>query len=145
MEGRSKPCNVVEGRIRIACPRCQKKRYAAVPTGGRKKSFRCTCGLSTVFVLNFRTSSRESTSGKGLIFLLNGRSYPIYLCDLSLGGLGFNIPPQYIRNVSCGQEISIKYRSLSGVSVQRKLRIKSIDNNRVGAEFIDRHRAAASW
>lgn len=145
MQGKSLTCNVIEGRIRIVCPRCQKKRYVAVPAGGRKKSIRCTCGLSTMYTLNFRSTVRESTSGKAVVFLTNGRQCPVYLCDLSMGGLGFNIPPQYARALSSGQEVSVKYRALTGAMVQRKLRIKSVTSNRVGAEFLDGYRPAASW
>jgi len=80
---------------------------------------------------------RESTCGKAFIILPNGRECPIYLCDISLGGVGFNIPIQYSRTISNGQDLRIKYRSLTGSSVMRKIRIKNIINNRAGAEFLD--------
>ena len=88
---------------------------------------------------------RESTSGKAVVFLTNGRQRPVYLCDLSMGGLGLKIPLRYARALTCGQEVSIKCRALTGAMVQRKLRIKSVTSNRVGAEFLDGYRPTASW
>lgn len=144
MRGRAKACNVVEGRIRVTCPRCERKWYLAVPAGTRKKSVRCTCGMSSQYTLNHRTALREATCGKGLLFLANGRQCPVYLSDLSLGGVGFSVPHQYVRTITAGQEAQIKYRSLSGSSVQRKIRIRSVANTRIGGQFLDT-RHTASW
>jgi hypothetical protein len=88
---------------------------------------------------------RESTSGKAVVFLTNGRQRPVYLCDLSMGGLGLKIPPQYARALTCSQKVSIKCRALTGAMVQRKLKIKSITTKRVAAEFLDGYRPTASW
>ena len=145
MHGRSKTCNVVEGRIRVSCPRCERKWYLAVGGGVRKKSVRCTCGLSTQYTLNHRTALRESTCGKALLFLANGRQCPVYLCDMSLGGVGFNVPHQYVRAIATGQEVQIKYRAMNGSSLQRKIRICSVANTRVGAQFLDVRHSAASF
>ena len=137
MHGRSQTYTVKDGRIRVLCSRCAKKRYVAIPQGVRKKTVRCTCGQSALCTLNHRASVRESTSGKAFVILLNGRECPIYLCDISLGGVGFNVPTQYSRTIANGQDLRIKYRSMTGSSVLRKIRIKSISNNRAGAEFLD--------
>jgi hypothetical protein len=98
---------------------------------------RCICGQSTLYTLNHRASVRESTCGKAFVILLNGRECPIYLCDISLGGVGFNVPTQYSRTIANGQDLRIKYRSMTGSAVLRKIRIKNIINNRAGAEFLD--------
>ena len=137
MPGRSQTCTVKDGRIRVTCSRCSKKQYVAIPTGLRKKTVRCTCGQSTLYTLNHRASVRESTCGKAFVILQNGRECPIYLCDLSLGGIGFNVPTQYSRAIATGQDLRIKYRSMIGSTVLRKIRIKSLTNNRAGAEFLD--------
>ena len=145
MRGRAKTCNVVEGRIRVSCPRCERKWYLAVPAGIRRKSVRCTCGMSTQYTLNHRAAMRETTCGKALLFLASGRQCPVYLCDLSLGGVGFNVPPQYVRALAAGQEGQLKYRAMHGSSMQRRIRIRSVANTRVGAQFLDNRFAAASW
>lgn len=142
---KSKDCNVVEGRIRIACPRCGKKKFVAVNGGLRKKSIRCLCGMSTMYTLNHRAASRESNCGKALVFLASGRSCPAYLADISLGGIGFNIPHQYVRSIATGQDLMIKFRALSGVTIQRRIRIKSVVGHRIGAQFLDGIHTAISW
>ncbi|MBM9536636.1 PilZ domain-containing protein [Desulfobulbus alkaliphilus] len=137
MHGRSQTCTVKNGRIRVLCNRCGKKRYLTVPAGLRKKSVRCMCGMSAFYTLNHRAFPRESTCGKALVFLANGRQIPVYLCDSSLGGIGFNVPPQHSRSMATNQDLSIKFRSGSGATVQRKIRVKSMMNNRIGAQFLD--------
>jgi hypothetical protein len=137
MPGSSQTCTVKDGRIRITCSRCGKRQYVIIPGGLRKKPVRCRCGQSTLYTLNHRTAPRESTCGKAFLFLLSGRECPVYLCDTSIGGVGFSIPPQYTRSVACGQDLRIKYRTATGSTVLRKIRIKSLGNNRVGAEFLD--------
>ncbi len=142
---RSQVCNVMEGRIRITCPRCDKKRFIAVVDGLRKKSIRCQCGQSTLYTLNHRSAARESNCGKALLFLANGRNCPVYLTDMSMGGIGFNVPHQYTRAIASGQDVSIKFRAQSGATVQRRIRVKSVIGNRIGAQFLDGVRAASAW
>ena len=137
MPGRSQTCTVKDGRIRVICSRCAKKQYIAIPAGLRKKGVRCPCGHSTIYTLNHRGSVRESTCGKAFVILQTGRECPVYLCDLSVGGVGFNVPTQYSRAIANGQDLRIKFRSMTGASVLRKIRIKSLANNRAGAEFLD--------
>jgi hypothetical protein len=137
MRGKSQTCTVKDGRIRLTCSRCAKKQFVVIPPGVRKKMVRCHCGLSTQLTLNHRATPRESTCGKAMIVLANGRQCPVYLCDMSQGGVGFNIPHQYARSVNVGQDMAIKYRTLNGSSIQRRIRIKSALYTRVGAEFLD--------
>ncbi|MBV5318501.1 MAG: PilZ domain-containing protein, partial [Desulfobulbaceae bacterium] len=143
MRGKSQTCNVKDGRIRVTCPRCEKKRYIAIPPGVRKKTVRCNCGMSTLCTLNNRHYPRESTCSKAIAVLQNGRECPIYLNDISLGGIGFLMPYQHLRSISSGQDITIKYRSMTGSMIQRKIQIKNIYSNRVGGQFLD-HRSSSS-
>lgn len=137
MRGRTQTCSVQNGRIRVTCSRCNKTRYVAVPGGIRKKNIRCPCGLSTMYTLNHRVFARESAWGKAFILLPNGCECPVYLCDISIGGVGFNIPPQYNRLLATTHDLRIKYRSVGGNAQLRKIRITSLINNRGGAEFLD--------
>jgi hypothetical protein len=136
MRGKSQTCNVKDGRIRVTCPRCAKKKYVMIVSGIRKKMVRCVCGMSTLCTLNHRGYPRESTCSKALIILENGRECPVYLCDTSLAGIGFLIPYQHLNSLSNHQEINIKFRSMAGSMIQRKICIKSITNNRIGAQFL---------
>lgn len=137
MRGRSQISTVKDGRIRVTCARCGKRQYVAVPAGLRKKTVRCTCGMSALHTLNHRASVRESTCGKALVILHNGREYPVYLCDISPGGIGFTIPVQYSRMIANTQDLRVKYRSITGLSVLRKIRITNLANKRAGAQFLD--------
>lgn len=137
MAGRTKSINVKDGRIRTTCDRCAKKQYVVIPTGLRKKMVRCTCGHSTFYTLNHRASGRESTCGKAYIILQNGSECPVYLSDISIGGVGFTVPAQYSRSIAKAHDLRIKYRSVSGSMVMRRIRLKSLSKNRVGAEFTD--------
>ena len=137
MPGRSQTCSVKDGRIRVTCARCAKKQYLAIPAGLRKKMIRCSCGHSALYTLNHRAAVRESTCGKAFVILQTGRECPVYLCDLSTGGVGFTVPPQYSRTIANGHDLRIKYRAMAGSTVVRKIRIRSMGNNRIGAEFLD--------
>lgn len=137
MPGRAQTCTVKNGRIRVTCTRCARRQYVAVPEALRKKMVRCVCGHSTLYTLNHRTFARESTYGKGLVILHNGRECPVYLCDISIGGVGFNVPTQYSRVIANGQDLRLKYRAITGSTVLRRIRIRSMTNNRAGAEFLD--------
>ena len=136
MRGRSQICNVKDGRIRIVCPRCGKKKFVTIAANLRKKTIRCMCGLSTPCTLNHRVYPRESTCGKALIILENSKEFPVYLCDTSLAGIGFLLPYQYMSAIANTHELSIKFRSMAGSMAQRRIRIKSILNNRIGAQIL---------
>ena len=137
MAGRTQTCTVKDGRIRTTCSRCAKKQYVTIPVGLRKKMVRCTCGHSTFYTLNPRTSPREATCGKAFVILHTGRECPVYLCDISPGGVGFNVPTQYSRVIANAQDLRIKFRSITGSTALRRIKIKSLGNNRAGAEFLD--------
>jgi hypothetical protein len=50
-----------------------------------------------------------------------------------------------VRALAAGQEGQLKYRAMNGSSMQRRIRIRSVVNTRVGAQFLDNRFAAASW
>jgi hypothetical protein len=137
VRGRAQTIKAKDGRIRVTCPRCDKKRYVPIQSGVRKKQIRCVCGQSALYTINHRLHDRESIWGKAFVVLDNGNEIPIYLLDLSLGGIGFNVAPQFSRSLGCVHNARIKYRSATGHSTLRKIRITSLINNRAGAEFLD--------
>ena len=92
--------------------------------------------MSTICTLNHRVYPRESTCGKAFVILEDGRECSVYLCDISLIGIGFLIPYQYLHSISTHQEINIKFRSMAGSTVQRKILIKSVINNRIGSQIL---------
>ena len=138
MRGRAKMCTVKGGRIRLECSRCAKKQSLSVPAEITEKTVRCQCGLSTFVSFDRRTAPREAISRRGVIILPNGQQYPIYLCDRSSVGIGFNIPNQYDCSIAVGQDVlQIEYPSLSGTLIHRKIRIKNLSHGRVGGQLLD--------
>jgi hypothetical protein len=130
-------CKVKSGRMRVVCSRCDKIRYIAAPYVQYLKAVRCTCGKSAVYALDYREFGREIVSGRASIILQNGKEWPIYLRDISLGGLGFIIPQQHRPRIPVQHNFGIKYRSENGSVVQRKICIKNRASNRFGAAFLD--------
>lgn len=128
-------CNVLGGKIRVTCTRCSRKKYVEVPPNSRRRVFRCICGKSQVYLVNYRKDNRESISGKAQMILTNATEAKIRLCDASTSGIGFLVPREYTSTLSCGQEIRIKYKSGSGSTTQRKICIKNIMGNRVGGQY----------
>jgi hypothetical protein len=128
-------CNAVGGRIRTHCSRCQKVLFIEIAPETRKKIVRCSCGKSSAYVINYRRSSRTSSSIRANAVLSNAREARIQVCDTSSEGIGFLIPPEYRLSLHRGDEVRIKYRAGSGTLAQRRLLIKNINGNRVGGQY----------
>jgi hypothetical protein len=130
-------CKVKSGRVRVICSRCDKIRYIAAPYVQHLKTVRCTCGMSAVYALNYREFARETFSGRASIILQNGKEWPVYLSDISIGGIGFIVPQQHRPGIPVQHNFGIKFRSDNGSIVQRKICIRNRVSNRFGAVFLD--------
>ncbi|MBE0583943.1 MAG: hypothetical protein IH612_09265 [Desulfofustis sp.] len=86
-------------------------------------------------MINYRRSTRTSSSTRANAVLSNAREARIQVCDTSSEGIGFLIPPEYRLSLHRGDEVRIKYRVGSGTLAQRKLLIKNINGNRVGGQY----------
>lgn len=128
--------DVAGGRIKAACPRCKRITYLEVAHNSRRRINRCRCGKSTSYNINFRKERREVTYGPARIVLKNAQEHKIQLRDTSTEGVSFYISSDLAHTLSKGQEIGIKFRSGGGSALQRKVRIRSIFKNRVGAQYI---------
>ncbi len=80
--------------------------------------------------------------GPAKLVMRDAHEKRIRLNDTSLGGVSFYIASEYAKSMRRGQEVGIKFRSGGGSTLQRKIRIKNILNNRIGAEYI---RNTAIW
>lgn len=80
---------------------------------------------------------RESLSGQAMVNIGTNNELRVRLSDVSLGGIGFIVKAGQTRRMRIGQEVTLKYRSASGHTIQRKIRLKSLAGLRVGAEFTD--------
>lgn len=127
--------NIVGGRIRAVCPRCGKTAYLEVASGSRLRVFRCTCGKSTPYSINYRKEKRETTYGPGKVVLRNAEERKIRLCDASNNGVSFFVTSESALSLRRGQEISVKFRAGSSM-VQRKICVRNINKTRIGAQYV---------
>ena len=127
--------DVVGGRIRAVCPRCGKTAYLEVASGSRLRVFRCTCGKSTPYSINYRKEKRETTYGPGKVVLRNAEERKIRLCDASDSGVSFFVTSESALSLRRGQEISVKFRAGSSM-VQRKICVRNISKTRIGGQYV---------
>jgi hypothetical protein len=127
---------VVGGRIKATCTRCGKTAYLEIAQGSRLRIYRCTCGKSSSYKINFRKEKRETTYGPARAIMANAQEKKILLCDVSTSGISFIITSESALSMSPGQEIGIKFRTGGSSMLQRKIRIKNIRRNRVGAQYV---------
>ena len=134
--------DVAGGRIRATCPRCDNIAYLEVAPNSRRRIFRCKCGKSTSYSINYRKERREITYGPARVVMRNAREQKIRLNDVSLEGVSFYISSEHALTMRQGQEIGIKFRSSGSSMMQRKICIRNIQKNRIGAQYV---RTGATW
>lgn len=137
-----KTIDVAGGMIRATCSRCEKVAYLEVAKNSRRRIYRCKCGKSTTYNINYRKERREITYGPARVVMRNTHEQKIRLNDVSMSGVSFYISSEFALSLRRGQEISIKFRSNGSSMMQRKICIKNIKKNRIGAQYV---RSAASW
>lgn len=128
--------NVVGGRIKASCPRCRKNAYLEVAKGSRRRIYRCSCGKSSSYRINYRKDKRETMYGPARAIMANAQEKKILLCDISTGGISFFITSEFALAMRRGQEIGIKFRAGGSSMAQRKIKIRNINKTRVGAQYI---------
>ena len=64
------------------------------------------------------------------------------LNDTSIDGVSFYIASEFAMSMRRGQELGIKFRADGSSSIQRKIRIRNIQKNRIGAQYV---KTTASW
>lgn len=134
--------DVAGGRIRAVCPRCDNVAYLEVAQGDRRRVFRCKCGKSTSYSINYRKERREIAYGPARVVMKNAQEKKIRLNDLSIDGVSFYVAREFALAMRRGQEIAIKFRSSGSSMMQRKVCVRNIKKNRIGAEYV---RAGRSW
>ena len=134
--------DVAGGRIKATCPRCNNVAYLEVAPNSRRRIFRCKCGKSSTYEINYRKERREVAYGPARVVLRNAAEKKIRINDLSVDGVSFYIAREFALTMRRGQEIGIKFRSSGSSMMQRKICIKNIKKNRIGAQYV---RTGASW
>ncbi len=130
------------GRIRAKCPRCEQTAYLEIAPGSRRRIHRCKCGKSTIYNINYRKERREITYGPARIILKDAREQKIRLNDTSMSGVSFYVTSEFALAMRRGQELSIKLRADGSSMIQRKICIKNINKNRIGAQYVGKF---VSW
>ncbi len=96
---------------------------------------RCSCGKSSAYLINYRQSSRTSSSIGAQAVPANTKERRIQVCETSTDGIGFLIPIEFPLSLHRADEIRIKYQG-GGALTQRPLAIKNMNGNRVGAPHV---------
>lgn len=128
--------DVAGGMIKADCPRCGKIAYLEVNQNSRRRIYRCRCGKSTTYKINYRKERRAVTYGPARVIMRNVSEQKIRLNDVSMNGVSFFISREFALTMRRGQEIDIKFRSNGSSMMQRKICIKSIKKTRIGARYV---------
>lgn len=137
--GKTKDFLVVEGRVFFKCPLCGAKKTLPVPPGIRQVSTHChKCGEITRCRLNRRFRPREQQAGKVLMLTDEGQEFEINLNDLSMEGVGFEIPINLARahKVSQGDVIRFRCSWNQRLLGNHRYSVISVYGQRVGAKKI---------
>ena len=136
MSGHTRTGDMNGGRIRAVCSRCKTTVYIEVAPGSRRRIHRCKCGKSTGYNINYRRERRETTYGPAKIVLRGAQEKKIRLNDSSSTGVSFYVSSEHAQSMRRGQELGIKLRAGGSGITQRKIRIRNINRNRIGAEYV---------
>ena len=133
---RTQTFRVRDNRIRFTCPQCQAKRVVVVPPGTRRRSIGCPqCATRTPCVLNRRIIPRESQAGRCLLVTDSGSQSEVDLHDISLGGLGFDLPYNSSLKLKVRQVVRFKC-AWNQRLLRSKYIVRSISGRRIGAEKV---------
>lgn len=131
-----KTIDAAGGMIKASCPRCSRTAYLEVAHNSRRRIYRCICGKSATYNINYRKERREITYGPARVVMRNAREQKIRLNDVSISGVSFFIASESALSLRRGQEIGIKFRSSGSSMMQRKVCIRNIKKNRIGAQYV---------
>lgn len=132
---KTKAFRVVNGRIHFKCYSCEVKRMVAVPSAVRRRTIRChKCGEITRCALNRRMTIRDQQSGKIFMLTSDGREIIVDLFDISLYGVGLDVPAKDLSKISVGKEVQFRCSWNPRLLGHKRFVIKSIKGRRVGAQ-----------
>jgi len=136
--GKAKEYRVVNNRMLFRCPECGAKRNSAVHNV-RKKSIRChKCEVIAKCLFNRRINQREFQSGKALLITRGGKELEVSLFDISLSGVGFELPlgVSYARLLTIGQEVQLRCNWNARLFPHGRFIVQSIKGRRIGVKKI---------
>lgn len=133
--GKSVTFKVVNNRMLFRCSACKAKRNITVPPDIRLKSIRChSCSELTRCVFNRRVHLRENQRGMVILQTSAGREIDVMLHDLSMEGLGFNIPVGSARTyrIRVGNQVRLRCTWNPRLIPNTTFIVKNVKGQRVG-------------
>lgn len=132
---KTKTIRVVNGRMQFRCFNCKTRRMIGVATHVRRRSIKChKCGEVTKAILNRRMLQREQQFGKILLTTADGIEMEVSLFNISLHGVGFEVPLQQRSKLSVGKVVEFRCPWNPQLISQGAYVIRSINGQKVGAE-----------
>lgn len=132
---KTRTLKVINGRIQFKCFNCQARRLIGVAQHVRRRSIKChKCGEITKAILNRRMVQREQQYGNVLLYTMDGSEMEVSLFNISLHGVGFEVPIQLRQKLSVGQIVEFRCPWNPKLLSQVTYQIRSIVNQKVGAE-----------
>lgn len=132
---RTKTYRVMNNRMQFKCSECGARRYLSVPADSRRRSVKCIkCGERHNCLLNRRVIPRDRQAGKATVVLPSGREVDIDLYDISMNGIGFDMPFSATKNLSVKQVVTFKCSWNPRLLGNSRYVIQSIQGRRVGAK-----------
>ncbi|MDO9042882.1 MAG: hypothetical protein Q7U64_11165 [Desulfocapsaceae bacterium] len=135
--GITKDYQVLGNRIFFRCPGCGAKRTYSIAHDLRQISIRCyKCGDKSMCRLNRRFCYRSQQAGKVLLITQEGREFEINLNDISVNGVGFDVPIGIARAkvVSLGEEVRFRCSWNPQLLGSSRFVVQNVRGQRVGAK-----------
>ncbi len=102
---------------------------------------RCTnCGEVTTCMIDRRARPRTLQGGKLLMVTQGGADLEVSLHDLSVDGIGIDIPVKTLRsnNIKAGRQVRFKCSWNPRLINNRSFVVNNIKDQRIGVEKVDR-------
>lgn len=101
----------------------------------RRRAIKChKCGETTNNILNRREMKREQQFGRVQLFSMDGTEMEVNLTNISLHGVGFEMPVQQRGKLSIGKKVTFRCAWNPRLLGTGTYVIKVINGQRVGAE-----------
>ncbi len=138
--GKTKTFRVIKNRLQFRCLNCGAKRTFAIPPHLRGRNIRChKCGEITKCSFNRRVTLRELQSGKAVLITDQGIEVDIFLTDMSIKGIGFELPVRAARArvIKIGDQVRLSCRWNRRLLSGSRFVVQNINGQRVGVKKVD--------
>jgi len=132
-----------DNTVTIICPSCNSAKQASVePYRHKKHTLKVRCKCNTIFAvqLDFRRHYRKQTKLTGTYRVIDpprAGDGVIHIRNISRSGIGFTVSGGH--KMQKGQTVHLEFHDNDKhqTKLTKKARIRLIDNNYIGCQFID--------